>query len=90
MAREDKIRSPEFLKAVAAILRAVPEAGYVWTGSRRDPEIEAFFAAQGVAGRCHFAGWIDAPLYASAFDAFSPALLQGGPRAVKASISADF
>ena len=28
--------------------------------------------------------------WASAFDAFSPALLQGGPRAVKASISADF
>ena len=28
--------------------------------------------------------------WASACDAFSPALLQGGPRAVKASISADF
>ena len=28
--------------------------------------------------------------WASAFDAFSPALLQGGPRAVKASNSADF
>ena len=28
--------------------------------------------------------------WASAFDAFSPPLLQGGPRAVKASISADF
>lgn len=70
IAREDKIRSPEFLGAVSAILQAVPAAGYVWTGSQRDPEIEAHFAAKGVAARCHFAGWVDAPLYASALDVF--------------------
>ena len=70
VAREDKIRSPAFLAAVAAILKACPEAGYVWTGRDRPPEIEGFFHAQGVAGRCHFAGWVDAPLYAGILDVF--------------------
>jgi glycosyltransferase involved in cell wall biosynthesis len=70
VAREDKIRSPEFLKAVAAILKAVPAAGYVWTGREHDRRIDEFLAAQGVAERSHFAGWVDAPLYGSAFDAF--------------------
>lgn len=70
VAREDKLRSPEFLQAVAAILKANPTAGYVWTGRERDAQIEGYFDAQGVAGRCHFAGWVDAPLYASMFDTF--------------------
>lgn len=70
VAREDKIRSPEFLKAVAAILKTVPSAGYVWTGREQDREIGEYFVAQGVAARCHYAGWVDAPLYGSAFDAF--------------------
>lgn len=70
VAREDKIRSTDFLEAVAAILKARPDAGYVWTGRSRDPQIAAFFETQGVASRCHFAGWVDASLYGAAFDAF--------------------
>lgn len=70
VAREEKIRSPEFLKAVAAILKARPDAGYVWTGRSPDRGISGFLDAEGVGGRCHFAGWVDAPLYASAFDVF--------------------
>jgi hypothetical protein len=70
IARQDKIRSAPFLAAVAAILKAVPDAGYVWTGSEQDAEIQSYFVAQGVAERCHYAGWVDAPLYASALDAF--------------------
>jgi hypothetical protein len=70
VAREDKIRSPDFLRAVAAILKAVPEAGYVWTGRERDPQIDNHFIAEGVASRCHFAGWVDSSLYANVFDAF--------------------
>ena len=70
VAREDKIRSPEFLKAVAVILKTHPDAGYIWTGGQRDKQIDDYFAAQGVSKRCHFAGWVDAPLYGAAFDVF--------------------
>ena len=70
VARPDKIRSPGFMECVARILEAVPNAGYVWTGAEREPEIQSFFEKRGVASRCHFAGWVDAPVYASAFDVF--------------------
>lgn len=70
VAREEKIRSPDFLKAVAAILKACPNAGYVWTGRNPDRGISGFLDSEGVGARCHFAGWVDAPLYASALDVF--------------------
>jgi len=70
IAREEKIRSPDFLKAVAAILQRRPEAGFLWTGQKEDAAVASFFAANGVAGRCHFVGWVDPAAYAAAMDVF--------------------
>lgn len=70
LAREEKINSAPFLEAVASILRQNPDAGFVWTGQTRHAGIERYFRAAGVAERCHFAGWVDTRLYASALDFF--------------------
>lgn len=70
LAREEKINSAPFLKAVADILAANPQAGYLWTGRSEHPGIANFFRAAGVAERCHFVGWVDTKLYAAALDVF--------------------
>lgn len=70
LARAEKINSKPFLEAVAQILKDNPQAGYLWTGRSRHSDIQEFFRAQRVADRCHFVGWVDTALYASALDLF--------------------
>ncbi|MBC8022853.1 MAG: hypothetical protein H7Y14_07020 [Burkholderiales bacterium] len=70
LAREEKIDSRPFLESVAAILKANPQCGYVWTGHAMHPGVAAFFQREGVASRCHFVGWVDTPLYAAILDVF--------------------
>lgn len=70
LAREEKINSAPFLRAVADILAAHPQAGFLWTGRREHPGIAGFFQAAGVGPRCHFVGWVDTKLYAAALDVF--------------------
>ena len=53
-----------------ALLRRHPEAGFAWTGRERHGGVESFLATHGVAGRCHFVGWVDTPLYAAVLDVF--------------------
>ena len=68
--REEKLVDPAFLKAVAAVLRAVPDAGFLWTGRQRHPAVQAMLESEGVAARCHFIGWVDTRLYAQVIDVF--------------------
>ena len=70
LAREEKIASRPFLESVAAILKRHPEAGFLWTGRARHAGIDSVLASLGVADRCHFAGWVDTPLYAAVLDVF--------------------
>lgn len=70
LAREEKINSAPFLQAVADILLAHPQAGFLWTGRSEHPGIAGFFQAAGVGPRCHFVGWVDTKLYAAALDVF--------------------
>ncbi len=70
LAREEKIDSAPFLQAVASILTANPQAGFLWTGRIALPSITEFFSAAGIAERCHFVGWVDTKLYAAALDIF--------------------
>ena len=70
LARAEKIDSKPFLAAVARILVANPQAAYVWTGRTLHPGIQRFFEEAGVAGRCHFVGWVDTALFAKALDVF--------------------
>ena len=70
LAREEKIDSAPFLQAVASILTANPQAGFLWTGRSEHAGITEFFRAAGIAKRCHFVGWVDTKLYAAALDIF--------------------
>jgi glycosyltransferase involved in cell wall biosynthesis len=70
LAREEKINSAPYLKAVADILSAHPQAGFLWTGRSEHPAIAGYLRAAGVAERCHFVGWVDTNLYAAALDVF--------------------
>jgi glycosyltransferase involved in cell wall biosynthesis len=68
--REEKINSPPFLEAVARILRECPDAGFLWTGRERSAAVQSTLERLGVAGRCHFIGWVDTRLYAQVLDLF--------------------
>jgi hypothetical protein len=70
VAREEKIREPVYLAAVAEIMKAHPTASFLWTGRRPLPEIVQYFDAQGIGGRCHFIGWVDPAVYCRVFDVF--------------------
>ena len=68
--REEKINSPPFLEAVARILKARPNAGFLWTGRERSAAVQSTLERLGVAQRCHFIGWVDTKLYAQVLDIF--------------------
>jgi predicted O-linked N-acetylglucosamine transferase (SPINDLY family) len=68
--REEKINSAPFLAAVATILEACPNAGFLWTGRERSPAVQSALERAGVAERCHFIGWVDTKLYAQVLDIF--------------------
>lgn len=68
--REAKLNSPIFLGTVAEILRALPDAGFLWTGRERNPEIQSRLESLGVAQRCHYIGWVNTKLYAQVIDVF--------------------
>jgi hypothetical protein len=70
LARTEKINSVPFLDAVVRILRENSQTGYLWTGRRVHPGIQAHFERAGVADRCHFIGWVDTALYARVLDVF--------------------
>jgi hypothetical protein len=68
--REEKLNSAGFLSCVIEVLKAVPNAGFLWTGRTRSPEIQAAFENAGLAERCHYIGWVNTRLYAQVIDAF--------------------
>jgi hypothetical protein len=70
VARGEKIAEPDYLEGVVRILRARPDAVFLWTGRSRAPAVQRAFEAAGVADRCHFVGWVDAALFCAAFDIF--------------------
>jgi hypothetical protein len=85
--REQKIRNPDFLRAVADILDRVPEAGFVWTGENRPAEIDDYFANRGLLGRTHFAGWIHPDDLVLAGDIFLDTPLLSGTVAARAAVN---
>ena len=70
IAREEKIANREYLDAICRLLKRHPEACFVWTGRRQLKVIDDCFEQAGVAGRCHFVGWVDPALYIEVFDLF--------------------
>lgn len=70
VAREEKVRVPAYLAAVAEILKHRPDACFLWTGRTAPEDVQAHFAREGVAERCHFLGWVDPETYVRVFDLF--------------------
>ena len=70
LGREAKLRSEPYLDAVVRILKACPQAEFLWAGRERDPFIDDWFARAAVADRCHYIGWVDTKLYAQVLDIF--------------------
>lgn len=68
--REEKMTDPAFLDALVALLHAVPDARFLWTGRHQHAGLQARFDAAGVSARCHFIGWVDTRLYAQVIDVF--------------------
>jgi hypothetical protein len=68
--REEKINSAPFLRTVARILQACPQAGFLWSGRERSSAIQSALESLGVAARCHYIGWVDTKLYAQVLDIF--------------------
>jgi glycosyltransferase involved in cell wall biosynthesis len=68
--RAEKIYSPRYIAALAAILRRVPDAVYLWTGSSMRTDIASLFKEHGIQDRCFFVGWINSRLYAQVLDVF--------------------
>lgn len=70
LARSEKFNSELFVQAVIRILRENPSAGYLWTGRAIHAGVQEQFERAGVAHQCHFIGWVDTAVYASALDVF--------------------
>ena len=77
LAREQKL-SPEYLEAVAAILHAHSEAGFVWTGRQERPPVRQFFRSRGLSNRQWFAGWVDPDDFVNTLDCFIETFPLGG------------
>lgn len=69
LARTEKYTEP-FLIAVCRILKAKPEAGYIWAGRMQSEAVQAVFEREGVSDRTHFIGWVDVPEYVRIMDCF--------------------
>lgn len=70
MAREEKMRDPDYLDAVVRILRRHPQALFLWCGRQQDPAVENALREGGVSGQSVFLGWVDTRLFAQVFDIF--------------------
>ena len=70
LGREEKLNSERFLDAVCQILKAVPDAAFLWTGRTQHAGIQARLNAAGIAERCVFIGWVNTKLYAQVIDIF--------------------
>lgn len=70
LAREEKMRNPEFIDSVIDILQSNNTTGFLWTGRSEDEYIKNKIENAGVSDQCYFVGWVDTRLYAQVIDVF--------------------
>ncbi len=68
MGRSEKLVDPRYGRSLARILRACPDAKFLYTGRTQRPEFTRILAEEGITDRCHFIGWINTKLYAQVLD----------------------
>lgn len=67
IARPEKL-SPEFLAALATILRNNPNVRYLWFGRNELLDVRNAMEDLGISEMCLFQGWVSSPLYARVLD----------------------
>jgi glycosyltransferase involved in cell wall biosynthesis len=70
LGRTEKMQDPAYLSAVAALLKACPQAVFLWTGRTESSTIVRAFEAAGVLHQTCFIGWVETRLYAQVADIF--------------------
>ena len=68
--REEKLVSPDYIRALSQILDAVPDALFIWTGQQENRNVTALLEDAGIASRCCYVGWVNTRLYAQVLDVF--------------------
>lgn len=68
--RTEKMRDPAYLSAIVEILRANPDAVFLWAGREQAPWVVEAFQAGGVMEQTKFIGWVNTRLYAQVADVF--------------------
>lgn len=82
MGREEKLCSIHYLEAVCHILRARPNAVYLWSGREKPSQVIEHFKQSGVGDRCYYIGWVDTAIYAKVFDIYLDSFPFGGGHTV--------
>lgn len=70
MGRTEKMSDPAYLAAMVEILRANPQAVFLWAGREEASWVTDAFRAAGVLDRTRFIGWVNTRLYAQVGDIF--------------------
>lgn len=68
--REEKIKNPDFLKAIARILQKNTKASFYWTGRTEDTSIKSYLENEGIGNRCQYIGWVNPVKALDEFDIF--------------------
>ena len=68
--RDEKIHSPEFLSSIVDLLQRNSDIAFVWTGAKKNQNIQQAFREGGVLDQTFYVGWINTQLYAQAIDLF--------------------
>jgi hypothetical protein len=70
LARTEKFNSPEYVDAVAEIIRRCPGSVFLYTGHQDSPLVRSRFSQAGLSSALRFVGWVDTDLFAQVVDVF--------------------
>jgi len=70
LAREEILNQQEYVDAVVRILRAVPEAQFIYTGRTAPVMMASALEKHGLSARSHFVGWVDTAIFGALLSVF--------------------
>lgn len=57
--REQKLYDPDFIDALARILKSCPDSVYLWSGRSDDQTVRRQMQEHGISGQCPWIGWVN-------------------------------
>jgi len=70
LAREEILNQQEYVDAVVRIMRAMPEAQFIYTGRSVPVMMASALEKHGLSARSHFVGWVDTVLFGCLLSVF--------------------